>query len=149
MEIVDLREHTAPSSTDSLNALPSRRGAVAVPSEDTLGVVNGSFPKDSHFKAGHDGGWEEELRVAYVARTAGGHGEPIPEPETPKQHPAVMHPTKTPAQHNNVSHKSTLPLANHSEGLALPSDASTSMQSEVSELNRAVPLRNVTSRSPT
>jgi hypothetical protein len=77
----------------------------------------------------------------------GGHDEPISEPETPKQRPAALHPTKTPAQRSNVSHKYMLPSVNHSDGVALPTD--TSMQSEVSEPNRTVPLRNVTSRNPT
>lgn len=146
---MDLRKYTAPESTDGLIALLPRRRAVARPSEDTLGVVKGSLPQNIHFKAGHDEEGEEEVRVAHAARTAGGHDEPISQPETPKQRPAIMHPEKTPAQCHNASHKFTLPLANHSEDLALPSDASSSMQSEVSEPSRVVILRNVTSRSPT
>jgi hypothetical protein len=123
-----LREHTASESTDVSFALPSRRGAVALPSADTLEVIEGPLSRYRHSKAGHDGEGEEE--VAHFARTAGGHDEPISEPETPKQRHAVLHPTKTPAQRSNVSHWSTLPSVNHSDGLALPTD--TSMQSEVS-----------------
>jgi hypothetical protein len=144
-----LREDTTSESTDGLIALPSRPSlrAVALPSEDTLKVVKGSLSRYRHSEAGHDGEGEEE-EVAHVPRTpGGGHDEPISEPETPKQRPAALHPTETPAQHNNVSHKPMLPSVNHSDGLALPTD--TSMQSEVSEPNRTVPLRNVTSRGPT
>jgi hypothetical protein len=84
---------------------------------------------------------------AHAPRTASGHDELISEPRTPKQRPAALHPTKTPPQRGNVSNKSPLPSVNHS-GLALPVRADTSMQSEVSEPNRTVPLRNDTSRSP-
>jgi hypothetical protein len=57
-----------------------------------------------------------------------------------------LHPTKTPAQRSNMSYKSKLPSVNYNDGLAFPA---TSMQSEVSEPNRTVPLRNVTFRRPT
>jgi hypothetical protein len=137
-----LREHTASESTNGLIALTSRRRAVALPSEDTLEIVKGH----RHSKAGDDGEGEEE-EVDHAARTAGGHDEPISEPETPKQRPAALHPTKTPAQRSIVSHKSTLPSVNYSDSLTLPTD--TSMQSEVSGPNRTVPLQNVTSQSPT
>jgi hypothetical protein len=128
-----LREHTASESTDGLIALPSRCRAVALQSGDTLEVVEGSLSRYRHSKAGHYGEGEEE-EVVHAARTAGGHDEPISEPETPKQRPAALDPTKTPAQRSNVSHKSTLHSVDHSDGLALPTD--TSMQSEVSEINR-------------
>ena len=146
MEIVDLREHIASESTDGLIVLSPRRRAVALPSEDSLEVVEGTLSRYRHSKAGHNGEGEEE-EVAHAARTAGGHDEPIPEQETPKQRPTALHPNKTPAQRINVSHKPTVPSVNHSDGLALPTDSS--MQSEVSEPNRIVPLRNATYRSPT
>lgn len=133
---------------DDLIASPSRRGAVAVLSEDTLEVVDGSLSRYRHSKAGHNVEEEEEEEVVHAPRTAGGHDDgPISEPEIPKQRPTALHPTKTPAQSRNVSHKSTIPSVDHSDGLALPTG--TSMQSEVSESHRIVPLRNVTSRSPT
>jgi hypothetical protein len=146
LEIVDLREHTTSESTDGLIALPSRRSAIALPSENTPEVVKGSLSAYRHSKAGQDGEGEEE-EVTHAPRTAAVHNEPISDPETPKQRPAALHPTKTPAQRSNVSHKSTLTSVNQSDGVALPTDTST--QSEVSELNRTVPLRNVTSRNPT
>jgi hypothetical protein len=146
LEIVDLREHTASESesTDSLIVLSPRRRAVALPFEDSLEVVEGSLSRYRHSKAGHGGEGEEE-EVAHAARTAGGHDEPIPEQETPKQRPTALQPNKTPAQRRNVSHKPTLPSVNHSDGLSLPTDSS--IQSEVSEPNRIVPIRNATYRS--
>jgi len=124
LEIVDLREHTTSESTDGLIALPSRRSAIALPSENTPEVVKGSLSAYRHSKAGQDGEGEEE-EVTHAPRTAAVHNEPISDPETPKQRPAALHPTKTPAQRSNVSHKSTLTSVNQSDGVALPTDTST------------------------
>ena len=112
VQIVDLREQTASESTDGLS-------------------------RYRHSRAGHDGEGEGE-EVPHTARTAGGHNEPISELETFRQRPEAPRPTKTPSQRSYVSHESVL-SANHSDGLAFPTD--TSMRSEVSELNRTVPLR--------
>jgi hypothetical protein len=131
------------SPPESANCPPDSGLPVAA---SALELVEGSLSRYRHSKAGHDGETEEE-EVAHAARTAGGHDEPIPEPETPKQRFSALHPTKIPAQRRNMSHKSTIPSVNHSDGLALPTD--TLMQSEVSGPSRIVPLRNVTSRSPT
>jgi len=131
LEIVDLREHTASESTDGLIALPSRRRAVALQSGDTLEVVEGSLSRYRHSKAGHYGEGEEE-EVVHAARTAGGPDEPISEPETPKQRPAALDPTKTPAQRSNVSHKSTLPSVNHGDG-SMQSEAAVNPTPEVFE----------------
>ena len=95
----------------ALASAPHRRG-IALPSEDTLAVVKGSLSRYCHPKAGHVGEGEEE-EVAHGPRTAGGHDEP----ETPKQRPVALHPTKTPARRSHVSRKSTLPSVNHSDGL--------------------------------
>jgi hypothetical protein len=125
-----LREYIASESTDGLIALPSRRRAIALPSEDTLEIVEGS----RHSEARHDGEGEEG-EVAHAARTVDGHNEPISEPETPKQRLTTLHPTITPARRSNVPHTSTLPSVNHNDSLAssLPTDTST--LSEVSEPN--------------
>ena len=142
-----MRGHAASESTDDLIGLPSRRGAVAVPSEDTLEVVDGSLSRYRQSEAGHNVEGEGE-EVVYAPRMAGGHDDgPISELEIPKQSPTALHPTKTPAHCRNVSYKPIIPSVNHSDGLALPTG--TSMQSEVSESHQTVPLRNVTSRNPT
>lgn len=132
----------ANSTAHSGSGLP-----VAAPGSESSGLVTNSLQmplqstwcvRNPLIKLIHD-----------VLITASGHNEPISERETwtPKQRPAALHPTKTPAQRSNVSHKSTLPPVDHSDGLDLPADAS--MQSEVSEPNQTVRLRNVTSQSPT
>ena len=114
VQIVDLREQTASGSTDGLSGY-------------------------RHSRAGHDGEGEGE-EVPHTARTAGGHNEPISELETFRQRPEAPRPTKTPSQRSNLSHESVLFSANHSDGLAFPTD--TSMRFEVSKLNRrTVPLR--------
>lgn len=124
LEIIDLREHAAWGSM-GFDALPSRRRTVALLSEYTLQAIGASLSRYRRSKAGH----HREGEVAHVARMAGGHDEPISEPETLKQRPAAPHPTttKTPAQRSKVSYKFTLPSVNHNDGLPLPSD--TSMQS--------------------
>ena len=127
LEIVDLREHAVPGSTDGegLIASSSRRGAVALLSE-----VKRPLSKYRHFGIGHDGEDEEEM-VAHPARTTRGHNDPISEPKTPKQHSPTLPPSRTPAQRSNMSHRFKLPSVNEIDGLALPTDAS--LQSEVSE----------------
>ena len=97
------------------------------------------------YRTGHDGEGEEG-GIAHATRTVAVRNEPISDSETPRQRPAAL-PTKTPAQRSNVSHKSTLTSVNQSDGVALTTDTLT--QSEVSELDRTVPVRNVTSLNPT
>ena len=135
----------ASESTDGLIASPLRREVVAVPSDNTFEVVDGPLSRYRHSEAGHNVE-EEGEEVVHAPRTVGGHDDGlISQPEIPKQHPTALHPTKPPAQSRNASHKSTIPSVDHSDGLTLPTG--TSMQSRVSESNRTVPLRNVTSRS--
>jgi hypothetical protein len=131
-----LREHTA-----------LIRKPFALLSEDTLEFFKGSLSRYRHSDVGHIE--EEEEEVADGAESAS-DDETISEPGTPQQRRAALHLTETPAQRSNVSSRSMVPSANRSDGLALPSlPTDSSIQSEVSECNRTVLLRNVTSRSPT
>ena len=125
-----MREHTA---------FP--RKPFALLSEDTLEFFKGSLSRYRHPEAGHIGEKEEE--VAHAARTAGERDETISEPGSSKQRLATLLPSKIPAECSNASPKSKAPSVSDGDDLALPND--TSLQSEVSELNWTLALRDVTS----
>ena len=118
-------------------SLSSQLGTVQIVDlrEQTASESTDGLSGYRHSRAGHDGEGEGE-EVPHTARTAGGHNEPISELETFRQRPEALRPTETPSQRSNVSHESVLSSVNR---LAFPTD--TSMRSEVSKLNRTVPLR--------
>jgi len=118
LEIVDFRGHTA------LSRRPS-----ALLFDESLESFRGSLSGYRHLEADHNGEEEEEV-VAHTARRAHERDESISGPETPKQRPATLPPSKAPAQRSNVSLKSKPPSVNHRDGLALSTD--TSLQSGVS-----------------
>ncbi len=114
----------------------------AILSDDTLEFFKGFLSRNRYSEADYNGEEEEEV-VAHAAKRARERDEAISEPETHKQRPATLPPSKTLAQRSNVSHKSKLLSVNHRDDLAFLTD--TSQESGVSKPNLALTHRNNTS----
>ena len=140
-----MRGHTS-IDDEGLIVPSSPRRALAPSSEDTLGTVKESSPRNRHSEVA--GGREEKEEVADAARTvAGNNKQPLDRagaepPKTPKLRPAALPPSQSPVRCSPVLPKSKLLSVGVSTGLGLFTD--TSLQPEGSEHNRNLTSQNAT-----